>query len=141
MKKLLYLFLFIPTLAFSQDYKTFYVRQDTGQILNRAYVSNTVDTCQAVLADKYREVWLTVQISDTGSIHWKVMRSADGTLWTPVGAAFDSVSAATPTGGIRTVNIKSTVGNAYFRLVFNQTAYQVPVAGTHLYTAKITMNQ
>lgn len=138
MKKLLFLLLLLPVVSWGQDHKTFYVRQDTAQILNRAYASGTVDTCQPYLADGYKEVWLTVQTTDTASIHFKVMRSADGQTFTPVSAAFDSVSVAAATGGIRTVNIKSTVGNSYFRLVFNQTAFQVPVAGTHLYTAKLT---
>lgn len=59
--------------------------------------------------------------------------------YAPLSAAFDSLSVAAATGGLRTVNIKSTVGNNYVKFVFNQTAFRVPVAGTHLYTAKVTM--
>jgi hypothetical protein len=141
MKKLLFLLLFLPAMAFSQDYRTQYVRQDTAVILNRAYASGTVDTCQVLSAEKFKEAWLTVQVTDTASIHFKVMQSVDGSTWTPVSAAFDSVSVAAATGGIRTLNIKSTVGNAKFKLVFNQTAFRVPVAGTHLYSAIITFLQ
>lgn len=137
MKKLLFL-LFLPVLGLAQTPQSAYVNQDTAKILNRAYAAATTDTCQAILADLYREVWLTVQSTDTASIHFKVMLSADGSTWTPATAAFDSLSVAAATGGMRTVNIKSTVGNSYFRLIFNQTAFRVPVAGTHLYTARIT---
>lgn len=139
MKKLqlfLFLMLLLPTLALSQ--RSFYVQQDTAQILNRAYASGTIDTCQKYTAADFSEVWLTIQSTDTASIHFKIMQSADGATWTPVSASLDSLSVAAATGGLRTVNIKSHVGNAYFRPVFNQTAYRVPVAGTHLYTVRLT---
>jgi hypothetical protein len=138
MKKLLFLLLFLPAISVAQDVNTFYVRQDTAKILNRAYTSSTVDTCLALMADGYKEVWLTMQTTDTASIHVKAMLSADGATYTPVTAAFDSISVAAATGGMRTLNIKSSVGNNYFRLVFNQTAFRVPVAGTHLYTVRVT---
>jgi hypothetical protein len=138
MKKLLFLLLFLPVVGLSQDYQSFYVRQDTAQILNRAYASGTVDTCQALDGSKFKEIWLALQVTDTASIHVKALLSADGSTYTPVTASLDSVSVAAATGGIRVVNIKSHVGNAKFRLVFNQTAFRVPVAGTHLYTARIT---
>ena len=136
MKKLIFLMLFLPVIGLAQ--RSFYVQQDTAQILNRAYASGTVDTTQAYDASGAKEVWLTLQTTDTASIHVKLLQSADGSTWTPVGSAIDSISVASATGGIRVVNIKSFVGAAKFRFVFNQTAFRVPVAGTHLYTARVT---
>lgn len=60
MKKLLFLILFLPLVSVAQDYKTFFVRQDTAQILNRAYAASAVDTCLAFSANDYKEVWLTL---------------------------------------------------------------------------------
>jgi hypothetical protein len=137
MKKLLFLLLF-PTLIFAQDYRSFFVQQDTASVHNRAYAASAVDTCQAFDASNWKEVWLTLQSTDTASIHVKAFLSADGETYSPLSTAFDSLSVANATGGTRTVNIKSTVGNNYIKFVFNQTAYRVPVSGTHLYTAKVT---
>jgi hypothetical protein len=147
MKKLLFLILFLPVIGQAQDYRSFYLTQDTtngagaNKILNRAISTSWIDTTQPVMAERYKEVWLNVQATDTASIHFKVLLSVDGTTYAPVSAAFDSLSVAAPTGGTRTLNIKSTVGGMYFKLVFTQTAYRVPVAGTHLYTAKMTLLQ
>jgi hypothetical protein len=148
MKKLLFLMLFLPTIGMAQyGYRSEYLVQDTtngasaNKILNRAISTAWIDTCQPLMAERYKNVYLNVQSTDTASIHFKVLLSVDGTTWAPVSAAFDSLSVAAATGGTRTVDIKSTVGGMYFKLVFTQTAYRVPVAGTHLYTAKITMLQ
>ena len=144
MKKLLFLLMLFPVLGMAQDYRSFYLVQDTlnggaNTILNKAYAASQLDTCQPILADKYREVWLTLQSTDTASLHVAMLQSANGITWTTVGSSIDSLSVAAATGGIKTVNLKSFVGNAYTRFVFSQTAYRVPVAGTHLYTAKITL--
>jgi hypothetical protein len=135
-QKLLFLLMLLPTLGFAQ--RSFYVQQDTAQILNRSYAASMIDSTQAYLGANYKEVWLTIQSTDTASIHAKVWLSADGTTYTPL-VTVDSLSVAAPTGGLRTLNIKSFVGNNYFKFQFSQTAYRVPVAGTHLYTARITM--
>ena len=148
MKKLLFLMLFLPVMGWAQSgYRSEYLYQDTtngagaNKILNRAISTAWIDTTQPVMAERYKNVYLNLQCTDTASIHVKVLLSVDGTTYGPVSAAFDSLSVAAPTGGTRIVDIKSTVGGMYFKLVFTQTVFRVPVNGTHLYTAKITMLQ
>ena len=138
MKKLLFLLLLVPALSFAQSPMSFYVLQDTAQIYNRAYAANQIDTCTEIDAAKWKEVWLSVSVTDTGSIHWKIMQTLDDTTYTPI-TTIDSTSVAAATGGIRTLNIKSFVGNSKFKLVFAQSPFRVPVAGTHKYTARMTL--
>jgi hypothetical protein len=139
MKKILFLVLF-PCMALSQSYRNdiFYPEEINGTaILNQAYASAQLDTTQAIKCSEFAGHFVSVQSKDSASIHIKYQLSVDGVTWSLL-ATQDSLSTASNTGDIKTLNMTSVVnGSNFVRYVFNQTAFRVGTS-TATYTALIT---
>jgi len=112
MKKLLFLLLFLPVVALSQQKndRSFYVYQDTAEVLNRAYVNSQVDTCKIYGVLGYNETHLGIQTKDSAEVYVKYQLSVDGgTTW---GALTTKDSLIATAAAAKVFDLSSTVSGA-----------------------------
>ena len=111
-----------------------------GAVINgKAYVVGTNDITQTFAPRSWAGLFVNVQSKDSASIHIKYQISNDGVTY-GVLTTLDSLSTASDSGDVKTVNLSSILGAYSARLVLTVTGYQCGVS-TATYSAVLVQKK